>query len=512
MKKISNVFFRVIFSRTMITIILLLIQGVILFSCFAFFGQLSAYFLGGFSVLSALAVLYLLNKEDIPEFKLVWVIPICLFPVFGALLFLYVDQNFGSKGVRKELKKIIRSTAGCIERHPEVIEELRKENPAVGNLAYYADTVGDYPTYKNCRVTYFPLGENKWKDMLEEIKQAKDFIFMEYFIVEPGMMWNSILDILKEKAKEGVRVYLMFDGTCSLFLLPYSYPKRLEKFGLHAKYFSPIVPLLSTHQNNRDHRKILVIDGKTAYTGGVNLADEYINQKDKYGHWKDTAVKIKGPAVDSFSRMFMRMWNLDGKDRLDFEVHLGRYEKQTEEGYVMPYADGPDRRENMAEKIYMDMMNTAQETLSIMTPYFIVDSALLSALKYTAERGVKVKLVLPHVPDKKIAFAIARTYYKTLMEAGIEIYEYTPGFVHGKMFLADGKKAIVGTLNLDYRSLYHHYECAAFFYKHPVIPEIAADFEATIARSQLVTYEYYKTISPLWRMMGHILNLFAPLM
>lgn len=512
MKKISKIFFRVVFSRTMITLVLLLLQAAILFLNFAIFRRLSAYFVSGYVLFSLIVLLYLLNKEDIPEFKLVWVIPICVFPVFGSLLFLFVDRNFGTRGVRKALKKIIRDTACYVERQPEVLAELQKENPQVGNLAYYADTVGDYPTYKNCSVKYFPFGENKWEDMLEELKQAQEFIFMEYFIVEPGIMWNSVLEILKEKAAAGVKVYLMFDGTCSLFLLPYNYPKQLGKFGIHAKYFSKIVPVLSTHQNNRDHRKILVIDGKTAYTGGVNLADEYINKKEKFGRWKDTAVKIKGPAVDSFARMFMRMWNLDGKESLDFGTHLGKYEKQEAEGYVMPYADGPDRRENMAEKIYMDMMNTAEKTLSIMTPYFIVDNALLNALKYTAQRGVKVTMLLPHIPDKRFAFAIARTYYKTLMRAGVHIYEYTPGFVHAKMFLADGKKAIVGTINLDYRSLYHHYECAAFFYKHPVIGEIAADFENTIAQSQAVTYEYYKKINPLWRIIGYVLNLFAPLM
>lgn len=512
MKKFSKVFFRIVFSRTMITVILLLLQVGVLVLNFAFFKQLSGYFMGGYTLFSLIVLLYLLNKEDIPEFKLAWVIPICVFPVFGVLFFLFVDRNFGTRSARKKLKKINAETACYVKRQKDTLTELKQEDPQMANLAYYTDTAGDYPVFKNCSAKYFPFGEKKWEDMLEELKKAEKFIFMEYFIVEPGIMWNSVLDILKEKVSEGVEIYLMFDGTCSLFLLPYTYPDRMRKLGIHSKYFSRIVPVLSTHQNNRDHRKILVIDGKTAYTGGVNLADEYINKKVKYGRWKDTAVKIKGPAVDSFSRMFMRMWNMDGKDCLDFASHLGLYETYEVPGYVLPYADGPDRRENLAERVYMDMMNTARDTLFIMTPYFIVDYALLNTLKFTAQRGVKVTVLLPHIPDKKFAFAIARTYYKTLMKAGIRIYEYTPGFVHAKMFLADGEKAIVGTINLDYRSLYHHYECASLFYRHPVIRDIEKDFQETLAQAQPVTYEYYKSINPLWRLTGYVLNLFAPLL
>lgn len=282
---------------------------------------------------------------------------------------------------------------------------------------------------------------------------------------------------------------------CFLMLLPYNYPEKLEKLGIQAKAFSPIIPLLSTHQNNRDHRKILVIDGRIAYTGGINLADEYINQKERFGHWKDTAVKISGKAVDSFTMMFLRTWDA-GKKRTeempahDYDRYLGRYESGFGEGYVIPYGDGPNRKENVAEKVYMDILNTAVDYVHIMTPYFIVDSILLQAIQYAAQRGVEVKLLLPHIPDKKIAFAIARTYYSVLLDSGVKIYEYTPGFVHAKCFVSDDCKAVVGTINLDYRSLYHHFECGAYFYRAPVVAQVEKDFLETLKVSQAVTTEY----------------------
>lgn len=290
----------------------------------------------------------------------------------------------------------------------------------------------------------------------------------------------------------------------------------MEKFGIKTKPFAQIVPMLSTHQNNRDHRKILVIDGRVAYTGGVNLADEYINRRERFGHWKDVAVKITGKAVDSFTVMFLRNWDTPGKTE-DFGKYLKKWKEEEataplSDGIVIPYGDGPNCKENVAEKVYLDILNTASRYVHIMTPYLILDSTFLMMLKYAAQRGVEVKLILPHIPDKKYAFAIARTYYLTLLSAGVEIYEYTPGFVHAKVFTSDDCKAVVGTINLDYRSLYHHFECAAYFYRNSVVADVEEDFRETLAKCSRVTEEYYKSIPLHTRLFGHICKLFAPLM
>ncbi|MGN1148235.1 MAG: cardiolipin synthase [Lachnospiraceae bacterium] len=511
MKKFLRVFFKIVFSRTMIILLSILIQATILFGSIIWLGRYTTYIYGAMTILGAIVLIYLINKEDLPEFKIAWVIPICVLPVFGTILFMFVDKNFGSRSLKREMNKVIDRTEQYMKQDQAVLEDMETSDDAAGKLAYYLSDTGGYPAYRSGKNTYFKLGEDKWQDLLTELKKAEHFIFLEYFIVEPGIMWDSVLEILTEKAKSGVEVRFMYDGMCSLLLLPYNYPAKMEKLEIKTKAFSPIAPLLSTHQNNRDHRKILVIDGKVAYTGGVNLADEYINKKERFGHWKDVAVKVTGEAVDSFTMMFLRTWDILDKPS-EYEKYLHRCVTENVEGFVIPYGDGPNRKENVAEKVYLDILNTAQKYVHIMTPYFIVDSTFLMMLKYAAQRGVEVKLILPHIPDKKYAFAIARTYYPSLLAAGVQVYEYTPGFVHAKLFTSDDCKAVIGTINLDYRSLYHHFECAAYFYKNAVVSDVEADFQETLKVCQQVTPEYYKSIPVFSRIFGHICNLIAPLM
>lgn len=516
MKKFLHVFFKLVFSRTLIIVLSLLLQIAILVSTFLWMGRYSTYVYGGMVLLGVVVLIYLINKEDLPEFKLSWAIPICALPVVGTIVFLFVDKNLGSRGLKHEMNRVIAQTQSYMEPDGKVLEQIEEMESAAGQLAHYLAYTAGYPAYPAEKNTYFRVGEEKWKDMLEELERAEHFIFLEYFIVEPGVMWDSILEVLKRKAAEGVEVRFMYDGMCSLLLLPYNYPKKMEKFGIKTKPFAQIVPMLSTHQNNRDHRKILVIDGKVAYTGGVNLADEYINRRVRFGHWKDVAVKITGKAVDSFTVMFLRNWDTPGKTE-DFGKYLKKWEEEEmstppSDGIVIPYGDGPNCKENVAEKVYLDILNTASRYVHIMTPYLILDSTFLMMLKYAAQRGVEVKLILPHIPDKKYAFAIARTYYPTLLSAGVEIYEYTPGFVHAKVFTSDDCKAVVGTINLDYRSLYHHFECAAYFYRNSVVADVEEDFRETLAKCSRVTEEYYKSIPLHTRMIGHICKLFAPLM
>ena len=350
--------------------------------------------------------------------------------------------------------------------------------------------------------------------MKEELRKAEKFIFLEYFIVEEGKMWNEILEILEQKVKEGVEVRFLYDGMCSIMLLPYSYPKKLRQMGIQCKMFSPIKPMLSTHQNNRDHRKILVIDGHTAFTGGVNLADEYINEKVRFGHWKDTAVMLKGDAVRSFTLMFLQMWNIDVRKPEEYEKYLlpPSAEKREEMGFVCGYGDSPFDGENIGEQVYMELLHTAKRYVHIMTPYLILDNAMIRALTYAAKSGIETIIIMPHIPDKLYAYLLARTYYEELIRAGVQIYEYTPGFVHAKVFVSDDEKAVVGTINLDFRSLYLHFECAAMMMQNPVIQDVEADFQNTLQKCQKMTLEDCRHYNVFKRMTGRILRIFAPLM
>ena len=384
----------------------------------------------------------------------------------------------------------------------------------MANLASYVSDKGGFPVFDNSKVEYFPLGEDKFKALVEELEKAQKFIFMEYFIVAEGRMWNTILEILKRKVKEGVEVRFMYDGTCTVSLLPHSYPKKLEAYGIRCKVFNPIKPALSTTQNNRDHRKIVVIDGHTAFTGGINLADEYINEKERFGHWKDTAVMVKGEAVRSFTWMFLQLWGYNVKDEnyekyLDIEQPVCPVSRR---GYVIPYGDSPLDTENVGELVYMDILNTARDYVHIMTPYLILDNEMITALTYAAKRGVDVKIIMPGIPDKTYAFALAKTYYPELLRAGVKIYQYEPGFVHAKEFTSDGNKAVVGTINLDYRSLYLHFECAVYMYQVDEIARIEDDFQATLQECREITLEEYKKEKLSTRFYGRMLRLIAPLM
>lgn len=395
-----------------------------------------------------------------------------------------------------------------------IIEELRISKPANANLAHYLSKQVGFPVHRNTKVTYFKIGEEKFEELKCQLELAKHYIFMEYFIVEEGVMWDSILEILKRKVEEGVEVRFMYDGMCSIVLLPYQYPKELEAVGIRCKMFSPIKPVLSTHQNNRDHRKICVIDGQVAFTGGINLADEYINEKERFGHWKDTAVMLQGEAVQNFTMMFLQMWNVTEKKEENFEKYLTPKSKEfrRELGYVLPYGDSPYDNENIGEQVYFHILNHAKKYVHIMTPYLILDNEMVTNLTYAAKCGIEVIIIMPHIPDKWYAFVLAKTYYEELINAGVHIYEYTPGFVHAKVFVSDDDTATVGTINLDYRSLYLHFECGTFIYNNQVVRDIEKDFQETLKKCQKVTITDLRMRGVIETVTGRVLRLIAPLM
>ena len=503
---------QIVFGRTGVIIVSLVLQILFLFAAFYKLEDAMPYFWGGNTLLSAAIVLSLFGNDENPTIKLTWFFILSVLPVFGLILYLFIRTDLGHRlmirrynDIQAQTEDLVASPAAC------KTEDLP---PETQGLAAYLERRG-FPCYQNTEAEYFPLGDDAFEVMLQELKRAEHFIFLEYFIVSEGYMWGRILEILTEKVREGVEVRLMYDGTCAVALLPYGYPKKLEKLGISCRMFAPLRPFVSTHYNYRDHRKIMVIDGKVGFTGGINLSDEYINRVQRYGHWKDTAIALRGDAVRSLTLMFLQMWS-SGElcfDVSEFHKYLDIVQPPCEtKGYVIPYGDSPLDRDLVGEMVYMDIINRANRYVHIMTPYLIIDNEMLTALTYAARRGVEVQLILPHIPDKEIAFSLAHTYYRRLLDSGVQVYEYEPGFVHAKVFVSDDCKAVVGTINLDYRSLYHHFECAAYLYDTPEIRDIERDFRETRQKCVRASRELLRNDPAMRKLSGACMRVIAPLL
>ena len=512
-KPLKKGLLHLVFSRFCLIALLLVFQIAVLVLAYGYFTDKLPILINLLRLLSLVMVVYLFNCNMDSSAKLTWMFIIAILPLPGAAFLFFTQSNIGHRMETRLVDQQIQESRNYLSQPENVLEKLEHDGSGVDDLCRYVNRTGCLPLYAQTAVTYFPLGEKQFEAMLRELERAEKFIFMEYFIVEEGFMWGRILDILTRKAKEGVDVRVMYDGMCEVNKLPVDYWRLLQAQGIQAKPFSPIRPLVSSHYNYRDHRKILVIDGKVAFNGGVNLADEYINRVERFGHWKDAALMLKGPAVKSFTLMFLQMWNIGEKEPLYAPFLEAEAEPVPEaKGYVMPYADSPLDQDKVGESVYIDMLYRATDYVHITTPYLILDDELLTALRFAAERGVDVKLILPGITDNKMANALARTHYQTLTEAGVKLYEYTPGFVHAKMFISDDMKAVVGTINLDYRSLYHHFECAAYLYRSDCVAEIEADFQATLDKCRAVTPESIRNEKKTARFVGLLLKFIAPLM
>ncbi len=506
-------FLSVLFGRGAVAALMLLAQAAFLFVVFGRLEQYSVYLTGTVTVLTALFLAYLLNTRSNPSVKLTWAVVIAVVPVFGVLLYLFITFDVGHRAEQRLLQNIEAESACFMPEQAELTARLKREEPDFAPLVRYLSQVNGYAVYENTAVDYFPQGEDKYEAMLRQMEQAEKFIFLEYFIVEEGEMWDGVVDILTRKAAQGVDVRVLYDGTCSILRLPASYPKKLRALGIQCKVFAPIRPFISTSYNNRDHRKILVIDGKVGFTGGVNLADEYINRRERFGHWKDASVMLRGDAVRSLTLMFLRMWNAGARERV-YEPYLIEPAAAVTggQGFVIPYGDSPLDDEYTGEMVYLDMIATARDYVYIMTPYLILDNEMVTALCFAARRGVDVRLILPGIPDKKYANLLAKSHYKVLTEAGVRIFEYAPGFVHSKVFVSDDTRAVVGTINLDYRSLYLHFECAVYLYKVPAIRDILRDFADTFPQCREITARDAASLPWSTRVLGWLLKLAAPLM
>ena len=505
---------RIIFSRTGFILLLILIQLGLFIVTTNLLQSYALFINGTLRVVGVVVLIYIINAEGNPAFKMTWMLCVMAFPAVGTLFYIYVKSQVGVRWMGKRLATLKIETDPYMMQDMDVVDALRASKPANANLAYYLAHHMGFPTYRNTEVTYFPLGEDKFEALVPELKKARKYIFMEYFIVEKGYMWDTILKILVQKAREGVEVRFMYDGTCAISNLPYEYPQELERKGIRCKMMNPIRPFLSTVQNNRDHRKICVIDGRVGFTGGINLGDEYINRKERFGHWKDTAVMLKGDAVQSLTMLFLQMWNVDEKEEEHYTRYLTprRQGLRRELGYVLPYGDSPFDNENVGEEVYFHILNHAKKYVHIMTPYLILDNEMITTLTRTAKSGIEVIIIMPHIPDKWYAFVVAKTYYRELIRAGVQIYEYTPGFVHAKVFVSDDDTATVGTINLDYRSLYLHFECGVFIYNNSVVDRVERDFQETLMKCHKVSLVELRNRSLFSKITGQVLRLFAPLM
>ena len=501
---------QVVFGRTFIILALLALQILALFSIFF---QLLADYVPLFFAFSGLislvmAMIIVNDRRQNPSVKLTWLALILVLPVFAIPFYFFVSKDLGHRLVRRRILRVLGDTRPLAVRSEPAMDLLE---PGSRSLAEYLWREGAFPACCRSGARYYPLGDYAFEEMLRQLESAERFIFLEYFIIKEGYMWGRVLEILQRKAAAGVEVRVLYDGTCSIALLPYDYPRKLRALGIQCKMFAPLRVAVSTHYNNRDHRKILVVDGRSAFTGGINLADEYINRTSPHGHWKDHAILVTGEAVRSFTLMFLQMWNADGGRPESYGRYLGVFPAD-EPGILIPFGSCPFSRERLAEMVYLDMIARAQRYIHIMTPYLILDNELSTALTFAARRGVEVVLILPHIPDKKAIFAVSRSYYPQLLEAGVQIYEYTPGFVHAKLLVSDDRRAVVGTVNFDYRSLYLHYECGVYLEDAPAVGQVEADVQDTLCRCQAVTPADCRGRSLPSRATGWFLRLFAPLL
>lgn len=481
----------------------------------------SVYIQAALTLGSILMVLYLVNKDESPAYRMSWIIVISLFPVFGGVLYLLMGNKRPTLWMRRSVNHLRDLHAHEMASVPSAQSFLEAKDKRVAALSHYVSSYAGMPVYTNTEAEYFKNGESMMPRLLEDLKNAKKTIFIEFFIVEYGKMFDDIFDVLKVKAQEGVDVRFIYDDFGSILRLPKDFDKQLAEMGIKALKFNPVKPIISMVYNTRDHRKFVIIDSQIGYTGGLNLADEYINEVERFGYWKDNMVRINGPATWNLTNLFLNMWNaFDYTDESYEPFRLSELMAETHEmmddsdqvnemGYVQPFGDSPLDREPMGENVYREILNIAQDYVYIYTPYLVISYELQTAMQLAAKRGVDIRLLTPGIPDKKMVFRLTRSFYRPLIEAGIKIYEYTPGFLHAKTFIADDKVATVGTINLDYRSLYLHFETSTMFYYHPVIQDIKVDVHESIEKSRRISLADLKVgfFEQLW---DAVLRLIAP--
>ncbi len=500
--------------RSVIITFLIALQVVWVGTLFLRLSSYSNYIATAFKLLSVVVVIYIINRDDNPAMKIVWIVVILLAPLFGGLLYLYIGDKRMMTPLRRKVMPMLEASEKYLASNEQLEEEIRQMDPNVAGQIHYLQHLSGYPAYKDSKVDYFPSGEACYPVILQALKNAKKYIFLEYFIVEEGLMWDGIVDILAEKVKEGIDVRLIYDDVGSMFVLPKNYENKLREKGIKVIVFNKYIPIVSVVFNNRDHRKILVIDGEVAFTGGINMADEYINKKKRFGYWKDNGVKITGRAVYNMTMMFLQMWNAFAKDEddLDYDAYPREEALPVENrGLVLPYSDHPLDSEFVGESVYINMVNTAKKYVYFFTPYLIIDNEMITALTLAAKKGVDVRILTPGIPDKKLVNMVTQSYYMPLVKGGVSIYEYDPGFIHSKCAVCDDKIATVGTINLDYRSLFLHFENGVFLYDCSTVMDIKKDIVNTMKECTKITLEMCSKSLP-FRIVQALLRVFSPLL
>ena len=495
--------------RLALLILFILLQLSALAGVLLFFQKKFTWFYAACEVLSFLAALYILQEDENPSYKIPWILVTLLLPLLGGPAYLLYGRVHPSRAERRREAALIEQLDKASTHLPETACDVP---PEMERQVDYLRRVAEAPVYANTQVEYFPEGDAFFAALLRELLTAERFIFLEYYIIHPGKLWDSVLEILKEKARQGVDVRVAFDAVGCIETLPPGFPAQMELAGIACCAFNRFNSLLSARFNNRDHRKICVIDGRVGFTGGINLADEYANLITRFGHWKDTAVLLRGEAVWSLTTAFLTMWGLMRDVHEDFRLYLPPSDCPPAPGLVQPFADTPRDQEPVGLTAYCNMLAAARRYVWITTPYLVPDHVLVTALTTAAKSGVDVRIVTPGVPDKKLVYRLTRSYYPVLLRAGVRIFEYTPGFLHAKQFLSDDRCAIVGTINLDYRSLCHHYECAAWMCDVPALADIRADFEQLFPQCREITPELSRRQSRGHRLLVAVLSIFSPML
>ena len=506
--------FRLLMSKYGFSIIIMLLELLLVFAAFFYFNQLVPNWLSALVIVSLYigTILAIVNRNMPPESKVTWLL-FAVVPVFGFLLYLMIGERRLSKKEIQQLEKM-DSMKFREDNSYDLRVELKQENKsAFGIVKSLLSMDHNADVYDGTASQYFSLGEEMFEAMLDDLRSAKKFIFLEFYIIDPGVMWNRVLDILVDKVQQGVEVKLLYDDIGCMATLPGDYTKRLRKMGIDAHKFNKVIPRMTVAYNNRDHRKILVVDGQVGYTGGINLADEYINHIVRFGHWKDGGVRLEGRAVKALTRLFLMNWYINRGEITDFDRYHFDSQRVEGKGLYIPYGSGPKPiyKEQVGKAVYQNIINQAIDYVYITTPYLIIDYDLTEDIKNAAMRGVDVRIVTPFIPDKKLIQIVTRGAYPDLLEAGVKIYEYTPGFIHSKNVISDDELAVVGTINFDYRSLVHHYENAVLMYQTESIADIKRDFEDLFDVSKEISLE---TLQNSWyqRLLKEIMQLFAPLL
>ena len=501
-------FLKKIFTRLNVTIILLAVQIIVFAMLMNRIVNFLPYVMALNYFLGIIIVLWLVKKDDSAAYKIIWIIAVITLPISGVILYLLFGNTHPIRRIRNRIKE--NSLSALLHKNHHQVEDAR-----VASFLTYVQQTSAYPAYANTETKYYPFGELMFEDMLAELAKAKKFIFLQYFIISKGKMWSKILGILLQKAEEGVEVRVMFDDLVSQRLFTRRYEKHLRAKKIKTVRFNPLQSLFSPFMNHRDHRKILVIDGNVGFTGSVNITDVSINLEGSYmAMWKDTGVKLKGEAVWSFTIMFAEIWNSFCKTE-DLILNFSSYkctDNFASKGLVVPYGDSPLSEERLGENVYIEILNQAKEYVYITTPFLIISEKMIYALQMAAKRGVDVRIITPGLMDwtRAIVQRVTRSYYKNLLKAGVKIYEYSPGFLHAKNFVSDDKIAVIGTINLDYRSLYLHFECAALLYQTSSINSVKEDFIDTMEQGREILIDDKRHIFS--RFLDAVLHLFAPLM